>query len=57
MAVVADVLSEDELKLAREELWAALEGITKTCKRPFKFKDKKTWRGFYDLMPLHGMLI
>ena len=56
-AVVADVLSEEELKFAREQLWLALEGITKTCKTPFKFADKRTWKGFYDLAPKHGMML
>ena len=56
-AVVADVLSEDELKFARQQLWLALEDITKTCSKPFKFEDKSTWRGFYDLLPKHGMLL
>ena len=57
VAVVKDVLSPEELETARNELWATLEEITKTCEVPFKFKDKRTWKGFYDLRPLHGMLL
>ena len=57
VAVVKNVLSPEELKTAREELWATLEEITQNFKVPFKFADKSTWRSFYDLMPLHGMLL
>jgi hypothetical protein len=34
-----------------------LEKLTAKFDIPFKFDDKKTWRSFYDLMPLHGMLV
>ena len=36
VAVVADVLSEEELVIAREEMWKFLEDLTQTCKQPIK---------------------
>ena len=57
VAVIKDVLTEEEIKIAREELWNMLEYITQNFETPFKANDKKTWRSYYKLFPKHGMLL
>jgi len=57
VAVIKNVLSKEELELARKELWNMLEFLMQKFKKPFKYNDKSTWRSFYELYPGHSMLL
>jgi ectoine hydroxylase-related dioxygenase (phytanoyl-CoA dioxygenase family) len=57
VAVIPNILNEDELKSIRTGMWDILEHITSEHPTPIKRDETKTWRTFYDLMPMHSMLI
>jgi len=63
VAVIPSVLSQDECKAMVDGMWDTLEYITQnfdpeqTGGGPIDRNDETTWRSFYDLFPLHSMLV
>jgi hypothetical protein len=57
VAIIPSLLDDNEIKKFREGGWNYLEHITQNFKKPIKRDDPKSWRSFYDLSPLHSMLV
>ena len=60
VAIIPDVLDNDECEMLVDGVWNYFEHITKDWKEPNKpidRNDKTTWREFYKLYPKHSMLI
>jgi hypothetical protein len=57
VAVIPNVLSQQEIADMKKGMWDTLGTITKKFDKPIKEKDQKSWNSFYDLLPLHSMLI
>lgn len=54
IAVVPSVISEEECIVLRNKVWQEISHITKDR---FQIEDKNTWKSFYDMFPLHSMLL
>lgn len=54
VAVVEGVISEEKCISLRNSIWQEFSHITKGR---FKIEDKNTWASFYDMFPLHSMLL
>jgi predicted transposase YbfD/YdcC len=57
VAIIPSVLDFNECKLLVSGIWDFLEHITHDWNEPIKRTNKKSWKGFYDLFPLHSMLL
>lgn len=57
VAIIPNVIDEDEIDDMNKGIWKHLEEITKNCEVPIKQKDKKSWNTFYDLFVMHSMLM
>jgi hypothetical protein len=57
VAIVPGVLTSQECKNMFDGSWSYFEHISQGWNRPIARNDKSTWRGFYDLYPLHSMLV
>ena len=57
VAVIKDVLNQEELKLARKGSWQTLNYLTKNLEKPIQKKDPSSWKTLYELFPIHSMLI
>lgn len=57
VAVIKGVLDDEEIKSMKKGMWETFEHLTKKFEVPIKEKKKDTWRSFYELYPLHSMLI
>ena len=57
VAIIPNVLDLNESNSLVSGIWDFLEHITHHWNEPIKRKTKKSWRGFYDLFPLHSMLL
>jgi hypothetical protein len=62
VAVIPSVLSEHECTAIVDGMWDTLEHITQnfdleTTNGPIDRNDETTWRSFYELFPLHSMLV
>jgi ectoine hydroxylase-related dioxygenase (phytanoyl-CoA dioxygenase family) len=57
IAVIPSVLSQDEIAKMQGEMWNILETLTSKLDTPVKRDDNKTWKSFYELLPLHSMLL
>lgn len=57
VAVIPNIISKAKLKLYRKQLWKMLYHLTQKLEKPIDKKDQDTWRTFYELFPLHSMLI
>jgi len=57
VAVIPNVLDEKEVISAQNQMWDLLETLTKKFEVPIERKSPSTWKSFYDLMPMHSMLI
>lgn len=55
--VVPSVLTEEEIELARQGLWDTLYNLTINLEKPIKKEDTKSWLTFWELFPLHSMLL
>jgi len=56
VAVVPNVINAEECKSMVSGMWDYFEHISANWEKPLNRSDKKTWRGIYDLFPLHSML-
>jgi hypothetical protein len=57
VAIIPSLLNENEIKKMNDGMWDFLEHITSNFKVPINRNDKTTWKSFYDLFPIHSMLI
>ena len=57
VAVVPNVLTETEIKEAREAMWTLLESMLKKSEKPFDRNNSDTWSSYFDMFPMHGMLL
>ena len=57
VAVILNVLNEDECTNMVKQIWDFFEHISQTWETPINRNDQTTWRSFYKLYPLHSMLI
>ncbi len=55
--IIPKLLNDDEIKNMNDGMWNYLEYITSNFKTPISRNDKKSWISFYDLYPIHSMLI
>ena len=57
VAIIPSLLNEQEINNMNVGMWNYLEYITSDFNIPIQRNDKKTWRSFYDLYPMHSMLV
>ncbi len=57
VAVIPSVLNEKECVTMLSEMWDFFEQLSIGWDTPINRNEEGTWRGFYDLFPLHSMLI
>jgi hypothetical protein len=57
VAIIPNVLDQDECQSMIDGFWDFFEHITQKWKTPLNRDDKKTWREFYKLFPIHSMLV
>jgi hypothetical protein len=57
VAVVPDVLSQEEVKKARGKMFILLTEMLKNSEKPFKWNETDTWVSYFELIPLYGMLL
>ena len=57
VAIIPEVLTLEECKSMVDGMWDMFEHITKDWSTPINRNDQKSWREFYNLYPLHSMLI
>ena len=57
VAVMHNVLTEDETTKMKSEMFDYLEHITKKFDTPFKRSIDESYSEFYKLLPVHGMLM
>ncbi len=57
VAIIPNVLNDQECKDMYDGIWNFLEHITQAWPIPIKRTDNSSWREFYKLYPLHSMLI
>jgi hypothetical protein len=57
VAIIPNVLDEDECKIMVNSIWDFFEYITQDWATPIKREFPETWREFYKLFPSHSMLI
>ena len=56
VAIIPQILNEEECRKMTLGMFNFFEHITSNWEKPFKIKDKDTWRELYKLMPMHSML-
>ena len=54
IASIPNVLTSEECQKVRNDIW---EGLKKITKNKFDIKKPETWNTFYELFPLHSMLL
>lgn len=57
VAIVPNVLSNEECQSMVEATWTFFEGISSRWNTPINRNDIPSWKKFYDLYPSHSMLI
>jgi hypothetical protein len=57
VAIIPNVLDEDECEDIKKGMWDMLEYTSENLKVPIKRDDKKTWRSIKEYYGLHSMLI
>ena len=56
VAIIPNVIDNDECEEMRDSMWSFFEHITQKWNKPIKRNRVNTWRGIYDLFPLHSQL-
>lgn len=56
VAIIPDVLNEDECHEFVNKIWDYFKYITQTWETPISKDNPETWGGIYDLYPSHSML-
>lgn len=57
VAVIPNVLNAQEITATQQGMWEMLEHVTQKWKTPIQKNNPSSWRGIYELFPLHSMLI
>lgn len=57
VAVIPNVLNDEECEEIVHGMWDFFETITSSWDTPIRRDDESTWSKFYDLAPLHNMLV
>lgn len=57
VAVIPDILSTKQIKQMKSNMWKMLNELTINMDNPITKNNESSWRSFYDLMPLHSMLV
>jgi len=57
IAIIPNVLDENECQSIITEIWDFLEHITQNWDIPIDRNNTNTWKEFYKLYPLHSMLL
>jgi hypothetical protein len=57
VAIIPSLLDKAEISDMNNGMWDYLEHITSNFTIPISRNDKTTWRSFYELYPMHSMLI
>ena len=57
VAVIPNVLNAEEIKEMQKGMWNMLNTLTSKFDKPIKDNDKTSWKSFYNLLPLHSMLL
>lgn len=57
VAIIPKVINEEECNSMLTGVHQFFEHITQNWDVPFKIDDQNTWREFYNLLPLHNMLV
>ena len=57
VAIIPKVINDLECENMLKGVHNYFEHITQNWEVPFKIDDKETWSQFYDLLPLHNMLV
>ncbi len=57
VVIIPSVLTDAECDKMVTGMWDTLEHLTKNFDTPIDRDDDSTWRSFYELLPLHSMLI
>ena len=57
VAIIPNVLSNDEIKSMVDGMWHYLEHITQKLENKIKRNDESTWKHLNQLYPLHSMLL
>jgi len=56
VAIIPSLLDEEECEQLVSGIWDYFEKITENWETPIHREHEKSWRGFYNLRPLHSML-
>ena len=57
VAIIPNVLSEEECAAVVSGIWDFFEHITQSWFAPIKRGEEASWKGFYKLYPMHSMLV
>ncbi len=57
VAIIPNVLTNEECDSMVSGIWDYFEHITQNWEKSINRNDKKTWRGIYELFPMHSMLL
>jgi len=57
VAIIPNILNQDEVNAMVNGMWDYLELVTSKFDKPINRDDKSTYVGFFDLLPLHSMLV
>lgn len=57
VAIIPNVLNDEECDDGYNKMWGYFEHITQKWEKPIKKDDISTYRSFWNLFPLHSMLI
>ena len=57
VAVIPDIIDQHEINEMKKGMWDILGTLTNKLDTPIKENDKKSWKSFYELLPLHSMLL
>jgi len=57
VAVIKDILNENEIDQARLGMWQTLNKVTENLDKPILQNDYTSWRTLWELYPKHSMLL
>jgi len=57
VAIIPSVLNQEECNNIYSGIWDFLEYISKPWDFPLNRNNKNSWKGFYELYPIHSMLL
>lgn len=57
VAIIPNILTEEECNNMVNEIWNFFEHISQSWELPINRNNKESWKEFYNLLPLHSMLI